>query len=29
MFEEQLNFNLKYEALIVMMEYMKEYASFA
>ena len=27
MFEEHLNFYLKYEALIVMMEYMKQYAA--
>jgi hypothetical protein len=27
MFEEHLNLNLKYEALIMMMEYMKQYAS--
>lgn len=27
MFEEHLNLELKYEALIVMMEYMKQYAS--
>lgn len=27
MFEEHLNFKLKYEALIVMMEYMKQYSS--
>lgn len=29
MFEEHLNFTLKYEALIVMMEYMKQYAYMA